>query len=1733
MALLKFFIKIITIIAVVLVMFSPLLLECNAIKKDKKHKIRHKRLRILLFTIAYVFVVALVLHVLGDFKLSLSQLKFFQWLSRIFAVDGRFIYFTTVYAAIAVNLGIGVLFRVIKAFIRRRLRKKSLVIPADKKHKKFTRRQRFERWLIKKLYNETWFFVSRVVKWFTLFLTIAYALLFVWHQIPALFSAGWLPYSFIVSLFRSSYMYPILSLLILWEFHFFVDGIRCVDKECPELLKDMGEVGAKQTQTDLDVIDKECKRLFASHYMGEVTAEETEKVSNDGYAECVEHIGQAVVRDRRHPKEKKDVYMKCMNSVVNMEESLIINGSFFSEFSMYFLRYLSIILARGDNIVLVCNDEEQIEDVYNYVKEGLSKITSLYAGESGNAANFDTPIWKISKVCGSRRCVGDGEEDVDNSSILVATLDYICSNDFERENERFANLIDTIVFVDVINTINMYPRKMSILNMRLLNITKNNAVLAKSKRNQDFKLRYMSKQVRYLCFDSTRTPGMDKVLKNMLSVDFKSADAMADSAAMIRCYSYEGRKVGEEDPKRLRLLPTDEEVGVVLNMALLCLIKGAKNVTVFVDDEVPYGSMRETIAANEGNLTVLAEGRLRLNDPFYNPDDYSVIIAVDSGNNLPATIRKYASMVGDKKTLIMIFSPKYMLRDYYVENIDALWKGTQIERVPAKSGVADEVAQKIIVKANAGGISEEEIFNLASTVPAYAQYEDEENINAILQEVLSVYCNIPPNFINVYDYFEFVTIKDFDENGRYQTINKVVLRHRGIAFDMLNGRDLAVMVAGEKTFELNVPKCRLTQNYIEGQKFVYNGSIYSVSKIDTEKGKLYAHLADGGNNDEGYKYIQARRYNLDDSTSKIVERVPRKHLVIHDREENKLGITDAFVSIYRAPMEVLTDGYYMVDAITLDPHIGELRYWSISDPGNDKLARQTYRVYGMEEENRTYSGEDILSVADLNSYHNGALTISLKIRGTYNGKKNETASALAVGLHELLRAMFPSVADSIVVCPLVSKEFAEQAKITLSRYPQLSLINRESVGDDEIEIFIIEDSADELGVVSTLMHSGEHIFKTLFTPLLSYMEWYFGSGAQQGYLNLGFDKAPECFDFENMRELLRVFADDRSQCEFIPHKELIESVECNFCGKRYAKGSDMVELEDGRVMCSECARSLVSNNRKTLEDHLKRAKLFLESTYGIELDDDYDFCFESTIKIINALKKNPDLVKRGADFPVKGYIQKGEVYIEEAVSSDLLSEMIVRQLTEIWQNKHLPGLEDELAEGHVALVGIHYLNYLKNTALANVRTRYYETSREISGSGYRRLVRELIANPKYNNNPFLYLIDIYGTGGNYSEQVVIPQEKATYDDADFGKSYTPSSHDRLPPDKVPEYYYSMLTSDLKKVYRNIFDAIVEFYPKASFDTTPIPDVEHVLKCITYDHPELYYLAYCNIMMSTTFVELAYLFTKEETAAMQERMDPEIQQYLACVTDSMSAYDAALRLQTKMVELVDYDDVALETEDKNREGLDYLRTICGIFLNRKAVCAGYAKAMQYLLRRCGIECAYCTGHVIEKNGSLGGGHAWNIFKMDGDYYQLDVTHNDPSKTSQKVRKEGYDHSYFGITTEEISRTRNFDMCPMEPAECTATRCNYFTHNELVLDSYDLDQIKALAKAAAKRGSKYFCFKFSNRSAYGTAEDRVLHHQDFYEILKAAAKADKNIRDDAYSHFDCNDRLYTMTVWFRYK
>lgn len=87
------------------------------------------------------------------------------------------------------------------------------------------------------------------------------------------------------------------------------------------------------------------------------------------------------------------------------------------------------------------------------------------------------------------------------------------------------------------------------------------------------------------------------------------------------------------------------------------------------------------------------------------------------------------------------------------------------------------------------------------------------------------------------------------------------------------------------------------------------------------------------------------------------------------------------------------------------------------------------------------------------------------------------------------------------------------------------------------------------------------------------------------------------------------------------------------------------------------------------------------------------------------------------------------------------------------------------------------------------------------------------------------------------------------------------------------------------------------------------------------------------------------------------------------------------------------------------------TAYGALNNGVAVCEGYACAAKLLLNELGIPCdiqvGTCTG---------GGGHAWNLVQLDGQWYQMDITWNDGSSDRD---------DYLLVTDDYMRKSRTWD------------------------------------------------------------------------------------------------------------
>jgi len=182
------------------------------------------------------------------------------------------------------------------------------------------------------------------------------------------------------------------------------------------------------------------------------------------------------------------------------------------------------------------------------------------------------------------------------------------------------------------------------------------------------------------------------------------------------------------------------------------------------------------------------------------------------------------------------------------------------------------------------------------------------------------------------------------------------------------------------------------------------------------------------------------------------------------------------------------------------------------------------------------------------------------------------------------------------------------------------------------------------------------------------------------------------------------------------------------------------------------------------------------------------------------------------------------------------------------------------------------------------------------------------------------------------------------------------------------------------------------------------------------------------------------------------------------------YEIELYLHDRLNRLCTYDTVAAES---SAEANPNAYTIYGTFVEGKAVCEGYAKAMQLLLHKASIPATLVTG-TAKENGEA---HMWNIVKINGADYYLDPTWNDSNDQEQ--------HTFFNLTTEMITATYTIDEGENVPL-CNAVQDNYFIRTDTTIDTYERQVIAQKIAARIRAGDTTVQLRF----AEGKYENGIL-------------------------------------------
>ena len=195
--------------------------------------------------------------------------------------------------------------------------------------------------------------------------------------------------------------------------------------------------------------------------------------------------------------------------------------------------------------------------------------------------------------------------------------------------------------------------------------------------------------------------------------------------------------------------------------------------------------------------------------------------------------------------------------------------------------------------------------------------------------------------------------------------------------------------------------------------------------------------------------------------------------------------------------------------------------------------------------------------------------------------------------------------------------------------------------------------------------------------------------------------------------------------------------------------------------------------------------------------------------------------------------------------------------------------------------------------------------------------------------------------------------------------------------------------------------------------------QSAIEAYTYDNPDVFYLSpnkmYLNIETITSNSGVSYnvyinngnennYFTDEFLNGAQ--VENAISQIEDVKNSLISRKTGNIYNDIKMVHDYLVDNIEYDTSISK----DNIYDIYGALVNKVAVCEGYARSFKYILDDLGIPCVLAIGTGTNSRGETER-HAWNYVEIDGQWYAIDCTWDDPVIVGGGTLTQSLKYKYF--------------------------------------------------------------------------------------------------------------------------
>ena len=287
------------------------------------------------------------------------------------------------------------------------------------------------------------------------------------------------------------------------------------------------------------------------------------------------------------------------------------------------------------------------------------------------------------------------------------------------------------------------------------------------------------------------------------------------------------------------------------------------------------------------------------------------------------------------------------------------------------------------------------------------------------------------------------------------------------------------------------------------------------------------------------------------------------------------------------------------------------------------------------------------------------------------------------------------------------------------------------------------------------------------------------------------------------------------------------------------------------------------------------------------------------------------------------------------------------------------------------------------------------------------------------------------------------QEALTPEILDTSKENTNTEETQFSNGKCSRYFYNQLNEYSKMIYNAIYNNKenmksgtyqIEIGKKvanlASNEDTKDLIFEYyndAISAYSNDNPDVFYIdfskVYYNIETTTIGNKKSYKVFLNEGKGTTYLSDE-----FSTVSRVNSAINEVEQIKKQIVQNKkenDYQNVKM-VHDYLIDNAEYdqtlakpnIRNIYGTLIEKSCVCEGYAEAFKYLLDALDIPCVIVSGTATNSQGETEN-HAWNYVKLNGIWYAVDCTWDDPIIIGNGKINESIKYQYFLKGSKEFN------------------------------------------------------------------------------------------------------------------